>query len=155
MNARRTFLLAGLALTLSAALPASADDLTQLRASIASRETFQRYGIDRPAFLQSLTLKVGKDAQGRNILEVRSPDAITEPFLTLLVEVTWPRGRLVRIPLATRTDPSTWTELVAESDEAVLRSVACKANRLVVSELVDTFARIRVLDLDGNEVAVG
>ena len=33
---------------------ASAEELTQLRASVASRETFLRYGVDRPAFMAAL-----------------------------------------------------------------------------------------------------
>jgi pilus assembly protein FimV len=33
---------------------------------------------------------------GRDVLRVRSTEAITEPFLTLLVDANWGRGRLVR-----------------------------------------------------------
>jgi pilus assembly protein FimV len=75
---------------------ATPDELAQLRAGLASRESFERYGIDRPQALSSLTFKVTKDATGRSVLEVRSADAMTEPFLTFLVEVSWPRGRLIR-----------------------------------------------------------
>ena len=77
-------------------LGATAEELTQLRASVPSRETFARYGLDRPSFLSDLTFRVGKDASGRSILAVRSTEPATEPFVTLLVEVTWLRGRLIR-----------------------------------------------------------
>jgi pilus assembly protein FimV len=75
---------------------ATPEELLQLRAGLASRESFERYGIDRPQFLSSLQFRVTKDAGGRSVLEVRSADVITEPFLTFLVEVNWPRGRLIR-----------------------------------------------------------
>jgi len=76
---------------------AAPDELTALRASLASRESFTRYGIDRPPFLSSLTFKVGKSSKdGRDVLQVRSSDAIPEPFVTFLVEVNWARGRLMR-----------------------------------------------------------
>ena len=75
---------------------ASAEELTQLRASVASRETFLRYGVDRPAFLSSIQFKVGQDSAGRPVLIVRSADAVTEPFVTFLVDVNWPRGKLTR-----------------------------------------------------------
>src|SRR5260221_7288393 len=75
---------------------ASPDDLVQLRAGLPSREMFTRYGVDRPGFLSSLTFKVAKDAAGRPTIHVSSPDAITEPFVTFLVEVSWPRGHLIR-----------------------------------------------------------
>ena len=75
---------------------ASAEELTQLRATVASRDTFLRYGVDRPAFLSSITFKVGQDAAGRPVLVVHSTEAVTEPFVTFLVDVTWPRGKLTR-----------------------------------------------------------
>jgi pilus assembly protein FimV len=76
---------------------AAPDELTALRASLASREAFTRYGIDRPPFLSTLTFKVGKGSKdGRDVLLVRSTDAIPEPFVTFLVEVNWARGRLMR-----------------------------------------------------------
>jgi pilus assembly protein FimV len=77
-------------------IAASPEELTALRASLANREAFTRYGIDRPPFLSTLTFKVGKGKDGRDSLLVRSADAIPEPFVTFLVEVNWARGRLMR-----------------------------------------------------------
>jgi pilus assembly protein FimV len=77
-------------------ISAAPDELTALRATLASREAFTRYGIDRPPFLSTLTFKVGKGKEGRDALLVRSTDAIPEPFVTFLVEVNWSRGRLMR-----------------------------------------------------------
>jgi pilus assembly protein FimV len=77
-------------------IAASPEELTALRASIADRDAFTRYGIDRPPFVSSLTFKVGKGKDGHNVLQVRSADSIPEPFVTFLVEVNWARGRLMR-----------------------------------------------------------
>jgi pilus assembly protein FimV len=77
-------------------IAAAPDELTALRATLASREAFTRYGIDKPPFLSTLTFKVGKGKDGRDALLVRSTDAIPEPFVTFLVEVNWARGRLMR-----------------------------------------------------------
>jgi pilus assembly protein FimV len=77
-------------------ISAAPDELTALRASLAGRDAFARYGIDRPPFLSTLTFKVGKGKDGRDALLVRSSDAIPEPFVTFLVEVNWARGRLMR-----------------------------------------------------------
>jgi prolyl oligopeptidase len=71
--------------------------------------------------------------------------------LVAVTAIDAPRGRLVRIPLATRHDRGTWVELVPEST-AVLRAVYLRDTRLVLSELVDTCARLRVLELDGSFV---
>src|SRR5580700_10485887 len=77
-------------------IAATPDELIALRASLADREAFTRYGIDRPPFLSTMTFKVGKSKDGRDVLLVRSTDAIPEPFVTFLVEVNWARGRLMR-----------------------------------------------------------
>jgi pilus assembly protein FimV len=77
-------------------LGATTEELTQLRAGVASREIFARYGIDRPSFVGGLTFKVAKDVAGRNVISVHSSDAISEPFVTFLLELSWPRGHLIR-----------------------------------------------------------
>ncbi|HXA36845.1 MAG TPA: FimV/HubP family polar landmark protein [Steroidobacteraceae bacterium] len=77
-------------------IAASQDELVALRATLAGREAFTRYGIDRPPFLSTLTFKVGKGKDGRDALLVRSSDAIPEPFVTFLVDVNWARGHLMR-----------------------------------------------------------
>ncbi|MGH8252049.1 MAG: type IV pilus assembly protein FimV, partial [Steroidobacteraceae bacterium] len=75
---------------------ATPEELATLQAQLASTDVFQRYGLDRPAYLNSLEFTVGQGGQGRSVLLVRSRDAISEPFVSFLVDVTWPRGRLLR-----------------------------------------------------------
>jgi pilus assembly protein FimV len=75
---------------------ATAEDLAALRASLASADTFSRYGLDRPAYLSNFDFQVAKDANGRDVIRVTSAGPVTEPFVTLLVEANWPRGRLLR-----------------------------------------------------------
>ncbi len=75
---------------------ATSEELGSLEANLASGEVFARYGLDRPAFLNSLEFTVGRGQDGRSVLLVRSRDAISEPFVSFLVDVSWPRGRLLR-----------------------------------------------------------
>jgi pilus assembly protein FimV len=77
-------------------IAAGPEELGALRASLAAKDAFARYGIDRPPFLSTLTFKVGKSKDGRDVLLVRSTESIPEPFVTFLVEVNWARGRLMR-----------------------------------------------------------
>ncbi len=72
------------------------EDLSALRASLATNDIFARYGIDKPAFLSDFTFKVVRGSDGRSYLKVTSPRPVTEPFVTMLVEADWPRGRLLR-----------------------------------------------------------
>src|SRR5271166_1384341 len=89
-------------------IAASPEELSALRATLAGRDSFTRYGIDRPPFLSTLTFKVGKSKDGRDVLLVHSTEAIPEPFVTFLVEVNWARGRLMR-EYTVLLDPPTYT----------------------------------------------
>jgi pilus assembly protein FimV len=75
---------------------ATQEDLGALRAALANSETFTRYGLDRPAYLSDFTFRVAKGSGGQDVLKVTSPRPVTEPFVTLLVEASWTRGRLLR-----------------------------------------------------------
>ncbi len=75
---------------------ATPEELAALRAELASNEIFQRYGLDRPAYLSSIEFRVGRGQDGRSVLLVRSNDPISEPFVSFLVDVNWARGRLLR-----------------------------------------------------------
>ena len=72
--------------------------------------------------------------------------------LVAIVDGDAPRGRLVRIPVATSQDKTTWSELLAESAD-VLRWVEVVDDRIVLGYLRDATARVRVLDLEGVVVA--
>ena len=81
------------------------------------------------------------------------PGGVTGTFhggdLIAVVDGGAPRGRLVRIPVATAADASTWTELLAESDD-VLRYVEVVGDALVLGYLRDASSRLRLLTQDGE-----
>ena len=74
----------------------SPEEMQSLKAQIASRDTFTRYGLDWPVFLSSVQVRTVRNPDGHQVIKLKSSDTITEPFITLLVEVNWARGRLVR-----------------------------------------------------------
>ncbi|MBV9620464.1 MAG: hypothetical protein JO341_05515, partial [Gammaproteobacteria bacterium] len=72
------------------------DEANTVQVQLASRETFARYGLDWPGYLSGVQLKTVRGGDGRELIKIRSLDPISEPFVTMLVEVNWSRGRLVR-----------------------------------------------------------
>src|SRR5438067_63217 len=74
---------------------ATHDELAALTAGIADAETFQRYGLERPAGLSTTTFTVSK-AGGDPVVSLHSTDAFSEPLLTLLVHVHSPSGEFIR-----------------------------------------------------------
>src|SRR5688572_12263374 len=74
----------------------TADELAGLKVGLASPDLYSRYGIDRPTYLSSFTFSVQRNRDGRAAIKVTSNRSVTEPFVTILVEASWARGRLLR-----------------------------------------------------------
>jgi pilus assembly protein FimV len=72
------------------------DEVNTVQAQLASRETFARNGLDWPGYLAGVQVRIARTPDGRQILKLKSTDAISEPFITLLLEVSWSHGHLVR-----------------------------------------------------------
>lgn len=72
------------------------DELASLKVGLAGSDLFARYGIDRPAFLSGFDFSVARSGDGGTAIKVTSSRPVTEPFVTLLVEASWGRGRLLR-----------------------------------------------------------
>ncbi len=96
-----------------ALLSATPEELSSLSVTLASEDTFARYGIDRPGFLQNIEF----DVVGSTV-RLRTGTPITEPFLTFLVEATWPSGRLLR-EYTVLLDPPTFAPPAAQQAPAV------------------------------------
>ena len=73
-----------------------ADDLGdgEIIVSLASREDFERIGVERFFFLTDLQFSV--DLDGTPKIVVSSGKSISEPYLNFIVEVIWPKGRLLK-----------------------------------------------------------
>lgn len=68
-----------------------------------------------------------------------------------MTDLDSPRGRIVAIDLE-HPEPSSWRTIVAESD-AVLRTITpVGGDRLYVTAFLDTYARVTVIDLEGNQL---
>jgi pilus assembly protein FimV len=67
-----------------------------LTARTASPEAYTEARIEYSPLLRQLRFAVERKANGTPILKITSNAPINEPFLDVLVEMTWPSGRLVR-----------------------------------------------------------
>ncbi len=82
-----------------AAIPVSSEapgELEALRVEIAPAETFRQFGLDRAAFLADFTFEIIGTGNGAAVVQIASQAAVVEPFVTLLLEVSWAQGRLLR-----------------------------------------------------------
>lgn len=103
----------------------TAEELATLKVGLASMDLFSRYGLDRPAFLSDFEFSVTRGRDGRASIKVTSRRSVTEPFVTLLVEANYGRGRLLREytvlldpPVFMPTQPETQTPVAAPTSGA-------------------------------------
>ncbi len=66
-----------------------------LKVKVASPSVFSRVGIDRPNFLNGLRFR-SSTQNGRPVILVSSSQPIKEPFINFLLEVSWPKGQLLK-----------------------------------------------------------
>ncbi len=71
-------------------------DKSSLNAHLASPDAFKGAGIDYPYSLPKLKFQVETRANGTPYVKLSSDQVVNEPFVSLLLELTWSSGRLLR-----------------------------------------------------------
>jgi pilus assembly protein FimV len=80
--------------------------------SLASAEDYARVGVERFFFLTDLRFDVVAGPRGAMHIAVTSTQPVTEPYLNFLVEVLWPRGRMLK-EYTVLLDPPTFSPAAA------------------------------------------
>ena len=75
---------------------AASTDLSTVSVTLASQAAHQRIGLSRSRILNDFDFTVEEDTRGNAIIRVTSRNAVQEPFLEFLLELSWPNGRLLR-----------------------------------------------------------
>ena len=111
------------------ARPGEIDDLL---ISLASRDAFQKAGLDRPAELSKLRFNVEKseDGQSATIL-VTTKTPVIEPFLSFLVEADWAKGRLLR-EFTVLLDPPSFAQQAEEPAATVTPEAQPKSTQQLI-----------------------
>ena len=72
------------------------EDISTLSAKLASRKTFQHLSVDYAPFLSEFEISIENRINGQPYVKIASPQQIVEPFLSILVELNWSSGHLIR-----------------------------------------------------------
>jgi len=72
------------------------EEESSLKVRIASPDAYRAQGVEFNSVLQSTQVSVARRPDGRPYLRVTSERAVQEPFVDVIVEITWSSGRLVR-----------------------------------------------------------
>ena len=113
-------LLSALNESLNAEIPlvtSDADELSDIRVSLASPEAFQRANIDRTYLLSRLRFNIKKKPDGSHIISVSSKETVSEPILNFMIEIFWPQGSMQREFTVLLDPPDSFQEADAPSEE--------------------------------------
>jgi pilus assembly protein FimV len=72
------------------------EEAANLRVQIAPPEAYRAAGVDYNAALPGTQVTLQRRADGRPYLRLNSDRAVQEPFVDVILEITWSTGRLVR-----------------------------------------------------------
>jgi pilus assembly protein FimV len=75
---------------------ATREELMSMNARLASPEAFRQVGIEYVQGIANIRFTVDKRKDGQPYLRMTSDRPINEPFIDVLVELTWSSGRMVR-----------------------------------------------------------
>lgn len=75
---------------------ATRDELASMSAKLASPEAFKQVGIEYLPAFAGIRFVLDKRADGQPFLRVLTDRPVNEPFLDILIELTWASGRMVR-----------------------------------------------------------
>ena len=73
----------------------SAEEAGTLKVRVAPPELYRSNGVDYNAVLTGTQVRV-QSVAGRNVLRISSDRAVQEPFIDVILELSWSSGRLVR-----------------------------------------------------------
>ena len=83
------------------------EEATSLRVRIAPPEAYRAAGVDYGAVLTGTQVTLVRRSDGRQFLRVASDRVVQEPFLDVILELSWASGRLVREYTMLLDPPST------------------------------------------------
>ncbi|HAT1972105.1 FimV/HubP family polar landmark protein [Legionella pneumophila serogroup 1] len=73
-----------------------ADPLASIKVNLADPEQFEQIGLERAAVLSLLRFQVERNPKGIPVVKVSSTERMTEPYMEIVVDLTWPKGQLYK-----------------------------------------------------------
>ena len=100
-------------------LVAEKNEIGSLAVRLASAEAFEHAGLSYSPLVAGVKVSIEKRASGEPYVRLTSSQPITEPFLDLLIELTWSTGRISREFTALLDPPSVIAEREKQKAAAV------------------------------------
>jgi pilus assembly protein FimV len=124
--------LSGLGQPLSAQIEltsAQRDELDSLRARIADSSVYRENNVPYASSLTRARVTLEQGASGAPYLRVVTPQAVNDPFLDMIVEISWATGRVVRDYTFLLDPPGSETQAVEPAAPIIAETAPARAPR--------------------------
>lgn len=113
-------------------LSVSTSEMATLKARVAPASAYAAQGLARPASHNDIKVNIAKRSNGKKFLKLHSNQAITEPFLDMLIEVEWENGRILKEYTALLDPPGYDRDVIAAQVQAPeIKSIDNKTTKVV------------------------
>ncbi len=103
---------------------ATREELSGMKAQLASPDAFRQAGVEYAPTLSGITLSIDRRPNGQPIIRLSSTKPINDPFVDLLLELNWPTGRLLREYTFLLDPPEFSAKATAAAGPSISRPVA-------------------------------
>ena len=115
------------------------ENAADIKVNLAPREKFDAAGVPWSSFLSNIKFATVTSANGTVLIKLSSKEAVKEPFLDFLLEVSWPKDSLYREFTVLLDPPTAYNPVLSrseavESESAVILQPQVKQNRQVSAE---------------------
>lgn len=93
-------------------LSATKDELATMQVRVAAPDAFRKANIEFTPLVASIRLGIEQRRDGRMVIRVSSARPVNDPFLQVLIELSWASGRLVREYTSLIDPPGAVAEIV-------------------------------------------
>ena len=130
-----------------------------LSVRVADIEMWNTLGIARSSYINDVVMDISSNSDGSAVIDVSSNRSLEEPYLDLLVELSWPSGTIIKHYIALIP--------IGVDDQIDDSAIAGIQNRFVASEITGEFesefqedsgqtnsVRVNRVEADGNGAAI-
>ena len=116
-------------------------EIEDIRVKLADAVAFHNSGVGRPYFLTKLQFTTVKDSQGSAKVVVSSENAINEPFLHFIVQLSWPDGTMFR-EYALLLDPPDYN-IASKKTQAEVSGQMAPAEKPTTESVITTYGPVK------------
>ena len=109
------------------------ESAADIKVNLAPREKFDVTGVPWTTFLSNIKFSTVTSANGSVIIKITTKEAVKEPFLDFLLEVSWPKGSLYREFTVLLDPPAAYNPVYSRSESYEPEQAAIPQRQFMLS----------------------